>query len=178
MTLFDWLNRPSISMPARYVLSGAVVSLAPLGIASGQSGMLTQCFSGECIQAVRSIDDPQSGLHWLLVRDPTHPDGPGHLVSVLRPEGKEQQPSTLPQNAAMHFRKVLPPLPVVIRGGDSLIVEDAAGYASASLEAVALGPAAVGSEFQAKLRIGGAVVRVVALAPGRAEIAVRIEVRQ
>jgi hypothetical protein len=66
----------------------------------------------------------------------------------------------------------------VIRAGDALIVEDDNGNANVRLEAVALGPATVGLEFQAKLKIGCASIKVVALAPGRAKIANQMVVRQ
>ena len=66
----------------------------------------------------------------------------------------------------------------MIRAGDALIVEDDTGNANVRLEAVALGPAAACSEFQAKLKIGGASIEVVALAPGRAKIATQMVVRK
>ena len=70
----------------------------------------------------------------------------------------------------------MPALPV-IHAGDRLIVEENSSVVEARLEAVALGPAAVGSLLQARLRIGGRVVRVVALASGRAEFQSEIGVR-
>jgi hypothetical protein len=51
-----------------------------------------------------------------------------------------------------------------------VIVEEHTSVIDARLEAVALGSAAVGAEFKARLKIGGKVLRVVALAAGRAEM--------
>ena len=56
----------------------------------------------------------------------------------------------------------------LIRSGDRLVIEENSAVVEARLEAVALGPAAVGAEFKARLAIGGRVVRAVALGPGRA----------
>jgi flagella basal body P-ring formation protein FlgA len=67
-------------------------------------------------------------------------------------------------------------LKAIIRGGDRLVVEQNTAVIEARLEAVALGPARRGATFQARLKIGGKVVRVVALAPGRAELAPEIGV--
>ena len=59
----------------------------------------------------------------------------------------------------------------MIRSGDALIVAEHTAVVDARLEATSLGPAVAGAEFPARLRIGGKVVRVIALAPGRAELA-------
>jgi hypothetical protein len=59
----------------------------------------------------------------------------------------------------------------VIHTGDALLVEEHTALADAWLEALALANAVVGAEFKARLRIGGKVVRVVAVAKGRAMLA-------
>jgi flagella basal body P-ring formation protein FlgA len=64
----------------------------------------------------------------------------------------------------------------VIRAGERLIVEESTAVVDARLEAVALGPAAIGSPLNVKLAIGGKVVRAVALAPGRAAFQAETEV--
>ncbi len=119
-------------------------------------------------EIVREIDDPHNGARWLLVRDPSHPGGPGRLLLVggFRPQNRSgpSQPG------------VEPPRPV-IRSGDRLIVEENTAVVEARLEAVALGPAVIGSPFDARLKIGGNVVRVVAVAPGRAAFQPRTETR-
>jgi len=64
-----------------------------------------------------------------------------------------------------------PALPVpVLRAGERLMVEEHTPIVEAHLEAVALGSAAVGEEFDVRLRVGGKVLRAVALGPGRAEL--------
>jgi hypothetical protein len=124
-------------------------------------------------QVVREIDDPHSGARWLLLRDADHPGGPGHLiqVSLVKSEfshGKLTSPVPAPGPATTR------PL---IRAGDSLIVEENTALAEARLEAVALGPAVLGSRFDVRLKIGGKVVRAVALAPGRAVLQQRTGAR-
>ena len=59
-----------------------------------------------------------------------------------------------------------------------MVVEEHTAVVDARLEAVALGPAAIGSPFEVRLKIGGKVVRVVALAPGRAALAPQAEARR
>ncbi len=124
---------------------------------------------------VREIDDPATGQRWLLERDPAHPGGPGRLVpapgKAAVPDGNKRAGSLAPRPA----RAAVPsPLKAIIRGGDRLVVEQHTAVIEARLEAVALGPARRGATFQARLKIGGKVVRAVALAPGRAELAPQI----
>jgi flagella basal body P-ring formation protein FlgA len=57
-------------------------------------------------------------------------------------------------------------------------VEESSPVVEARLEAVALGPAVVGSAFNVRLKIGGKIVRALALAPGRAALALEMEARQ
>jgi len=107
-------------------------------------------------RAVREIDDPSSGLRWFLVRDGGHPGGPGRLVPV-KPLGSGGGPG-----AAL-------PLPVM-RAGDRVRVEEHSDLVDAVLEAVALESAAAGGPLRVRLRIGGRVVKVIALEPGRAAL--------
>ena len=58
----------------------------------------------------------------------------------------------------------------MIRAGERLVVEENSAVAVARLEAVALASAVIGSNFEARLTIGGMVVRAQAIAPGRAEL--------
>lgn len=116
-------------------------------------------------QAVRAIDDPCTGAQWLLVRDAEFPAGPGRLLLVAGPQsGLRQVPSSIaPQS--------------VIRAGDRLVVEESSAVVEARLEGVALGPAIAGAAFEVRLRIGGRVVRAIALGPGRAALAAEAEAR-
>jgi hypothetical protein len=110
-------------------------------------------------EIVREIDDPHTGARWLLMRDPSHPSGPGRLVlaGVFRNRLRPIEPG------------VEPPRPVIC-AGDRLVVEENTAVVEARLEAVALGPAVIGSLLDVRLKIGGKVVRAVALAPGRAAL--------
>jgi hypothetical protein len=112
------------------------------------------------VQIVREIDDPPSGVRWLLERDPSRPGGPGRLVPA--PEAHEGATTTLLKSAA-----ALP----VIRTGDRVIVEQSTPILDARLEAIALNPALTGSPLKARLIIGGRVVQALALGPGRAQLA-------
>ena len=64
----------------------------------------------------------------------------------------------------------------MIRAGDALLVEEHTAVVDARLEAVALESAAKGARFKARLKIGGKVVRAVAISPGRAGFAPESEV--
>jgi hypothetical protein len=110
-------------------------------------------------EILREIDDPRNGDRWLLVRDDSHPGGPGllMLVSGVRPQTRQSGPEPIPQ-------------PPIIRTGDHVIVEENTAVAEARLEAVAMGPAATGSPLNLRLVIGGSVVRAIAVGPGRATL--------
>jgi hypothetical protein len=56
----------------------------------------------------------------------------------------------------------------IVRAGDQLTIEEHTRVADAYLEAIALGPASVGSVLNVRLKVGGRVVRALALGPGRA----------
>jgi len=117
---------------------------------------------------VRAIDDPATGQCWLLERDPRYPGGPGRLVLVPRGAGAAGAGS---KKAEPGLPVVLAKLTPVIRAGDRLVVEQRTAVVDARLGAIALGPAAAGAEFNARLEIGGRAVRAVALGPGRAAFA-------
>jgi len=109
----------------------------------------------------RQIDDPHSGLSWLLVADPAHPGGPGRLVSLTPDERKAMPPKRVAKPVAAK---------PVIWAGEAVQVEEHSPVLDVSLQAVALGSAAPGSMLRVRLRIGGRVLRVRALAAGRAAI--------
>ncbi len=129
------------------------------------------------IVVVREIDDPATGKRWLLEFDPAHPGGPGRLVlaseSAAVP-GKRQAKINAPVSSLP--TAVPSPVKAIIRAGDRLVVEQNTRVIEARLEAVALAPARKGATFQARLEIGGKVVRAVAIAPGRASLAPEIPV--
>jgi len=132
------------------------VSLAPAGVSPTQAPA-----SGEI---VRTIDDTHTGAHWLLMRDAGHPGGPGRLVIVEGTRNRTAQNQAEIEPSHTEFRPVL-------RAGDRLIVEENTLRVEARFEAVALGPAAQGAVFKARLKIGGKVVRAVAVSAGHAVFA-------
>lgn len=123
---------------------------------------------------VREIDDPNTGARWLLLRDTSHPGGPGRLVlaSGLRNGDKSRE-----QGAELGATPALAAEIPAVRKGDKLVVEENTATVEARLEAVALGPGAIGSTVQARLTIGGKVVRALVLAPGRAALQAEAGVR-
>jgi len=128
-------------------------------------------------QVVRAIEDAATGSRWVLVRDGRYPGGPGHLIlvgSLQSRDVRNESGPALVSGAAESYPTL--PLPV-IRAGDRLIVEENTPVVEARLQALALGAAAAGSAFPARLEIGGKVVRVVALGPGRAALAMQTGVR-
>jgi hypothetical protein len=146
-------------------------------------------------EILREIDDPSSGQRWLLMRDDSHPGGPGLLLRAGggQPAASPAQPAlasnaappaqadpraqaaaqtqtapqarNLPQAQTLSQAQTEPP---VIRSGDHLVIEEDTPTVAARLEAVALTAAWPGSSFNARLAIGGRVVAAVALGPGRA----------
>jgi hypothetical protein len=162
------------------IIDGVVVAMAvtaPMAHAqAGRAAVSDRLISGHLVmisspgsssafpipagEIVREIDDPHLGYRWLLVRDDSHPGGPARLVmaSAARGSGLEARQGT-PQADAP---------PPVIRAGDRVILEEHTSIVDAHLEAVAMAPAWAGSAFDARLSIGGRVVRAVASGPGRA----------
>jgi hypothetical protein len=129
---------------------------------------------------VREIDDPHTGARWLLMRDSSHPGGPGRMELASEPRSKTI--SSPARNRAQGEAGQYPPATEqaqpVIRAGDRVIVEEDTPVVEARLEAVALNPAAVGSSLRVRMIIGGRLVRAVALAPGRAGFQAEIEAGQ
>ncbi len=148
------------------VSTGHLPAASPVGIPAAVAG-----------RPLRAIDDPCTGARWLLVRDGNNPAGPGRLLLVVEPRNAAGQGSSDGAMAARTTMAKLALLIPVIRAGDRLVVEEDTPRVEARLEAVALGPAAAGSGLEVRLRIGGRVVRAVALAPGRAAFAPETEVR-
>jgi hypothetical protein len=137
------------------------------------------------LQVVREIDDPNNGDRWLLVRDWSHAGGPGRLLLLASPSlaanpapARKKQPSAQNPLPAASAPAALPStallsgaLPVpIIHPGDALVIEEQTPFVDARLAATSLGTAAVGAPLSARLEIGGKVLRVRALAPGRATL--------
>jgi|SRR5580658_1318847 hypothetical protein len=115
---------------------------------------------------VREIDDPRNGDRWLLMRDESHPAGPGLLKLVSAVGGGRIDPGQASQ--ARQTTPAADAPPPVIRAGDRVVVEENTAVVEAHFEAVAMNPAWAGSAFNVRLSMGGRVVRAVASGPGRA----------
>ncbi len=126
------------------------------------------------LQVIREIDDPATGDRWLLVRDWNRPGGPGRLL-LLAGSRRAAQPaparrSSITDSTRPGQEGLTAPAAPIIRAGDPLVVEEDTPVVEARLAATALGPAAPGAVLEARLAIGGRIVRVRALAPGRATL--------
>jgi len=110
----------------------------------------------------REIDDAATGDRWLLVAGVA--GGPGWLILAEHRDVAESAAKTELPLAESVDRPV-------IRAGDAVIVEEHKALVDARLEAVALNPALKGALFRARLKLGGALVRARAIAPGSAVLA-------
>lgn len=117
----------------------------------------------------REIDDPFTGARWFLLKDSNHPGGPGRLVLASESGGVSGISPSRRIEAGPRL-KAAAPIPV-IHTGDRLIVEEHNAVLDERLEAVALGPAAMGSSLGVRLQIGSKVFSAVALGPGRVTFA-------
>ncbi len=118
-------------------------------------------------QAVRVIQDPHTGMRWLLERTPENPAGPGRMVPL--PHGQTAEETSV--NSGSDQAQVTSVATPVIRAGDRLVVEEHSAVVDARLEAVALGQAVKGASFNVRLSIGGKLVRAIAVGPERAVFA-------
>jgi hypothetical protein len=124
--------------------------------------------ASDTVEVIREIDDPSTGNRWLLVRDWNRPGGPGRLLLLAGSPGITHAERAAKISPALAEPKSVPPAAPVIHAGDPLIVEENTPLVEARLAATALGPAAPGAAFAARLEIGGKIVRVRAVDPGRA----------
>src|SRR4051794_32726788 len=109
------------------------------------------------VRNVRAMLDPHNGVQWLVMSDPDHPSGPGRMI-VARDAGGS------PSDFAAAKSKSLP----VIHPGEKVVVEEHTATVDATLDAIAVDAAALGSRMHVRLKIGGKVLRAIAIAPGRA----------
>ena len=149
------------------ILAGiAVLAFQTLAAARGQDrGQI----SG---QVIRVIDDASTGDRWLLVKDAADSGGPGRMVRVGNADAGSKKAAEPARRSAHYAANAAAGSAIhpMIHAGDALIVEEHTTVVDARLEATALGSAVVGANFEARLKIGGKVVSVVALAPGTAEL--------
>jgi hypothetical protein len=138
--------------------------------------------ASDTVEVIREIEDPSTGDRWLLVRDWSRPGGPGRLLLLAGSPGITHAEQAAKISPALAEPKSVPPAaPVIhapiIHANDPLIVEENTPLVEARLAASALGPAARGAVFEARLEIGGKIVRVRAVAPGRAVLEPELEGR-
>jgi hypothetical protein len=158
------------------VLLGGDLMGAPVPASVASSTGATASAPAAPTRALREIADPGADIRWRLVRDPTHPAGPGRLVPISVSEDDARGPSGA-RPAARGGEEPLAPLARVILAGDRIVVEESTPIASVRLAAVALVPARAGDLFLARLEVGGRAVRVIALGSGHGRLAAVNEVR-
>ena len=115
---------------------------------------------GAPVHILREINDRHSGIRWFIFRNPQNPAGPALIAS------ENENPPTDTESVT---RDMAPSS--VIRAGDHVVLEEHTTAAESYLDAIALGSAAVGVTLDVRLKIGGKVMRAVAIAPGRALLA-------
>jgi hypothetical protein len=144
----------------------AVLMLAVV-VVGQQPGRL----SGDVLRqpVLRQIDDPGAHGIWLLTRDPVHPAGPGRMVWV--PDRVRLEEGAGSAAAAVLREPAQTAIKPVILAGDRVVVEEETPVVDARLAATALNPAPAGMGFNARLEIGGQVVRAIAVGPGLAQLA-------
>jgi hypothetical protein len=114
---------------------------------------------------IREIRDPHTGIRWRLLPNAVAPGGPARMVPSVPSVDAEDS-----ERVGDRARAGQDPKRYAIQPGDRVVVEEHSRAAEAYLEAVALGPAKAGSSFNVRLKIGGKVVRAVAIAPGSAAL--------
>jgi hypothetical protein len=132
---------------------------------------------GTRYRALQIMNDPGTGRRWLLVEQLDRPEAPALLM--LMPDNHAC--SKLPiADSEWRYPSAHRALPVpVISPGDSIILSEASPVSDGRLEAIALERAATGQELTVRLKLGGHLLRAVAIGSGRATLlAHRNEVRR
>lgn len=122
---------------------------------------------GAPFHGVGRFRDPHTGICWCLLSNALTPAGPARWVA-----------STSREDSCVQAETERGPQGLAIQRGDRVVVEEHTRAVDAFLEAVAMGPAAVGASLDLRLKIGGRVVRAAAIAPGRAALLPATEVRR
>ncbi|HEU5351239.1 MAG TPA: hypothetical protein VFU55_06550 [Terracidiphilus sp.] len=166
--------------PMRQAVQTHAVQTQAVQTRNGEAEMVE--VSDAPTQAVREVDDRATGVRWLLVRDAVHPAGPGRWIrsdvpgndtETVADANGEQAARADARTVApqMPDGQVKPPAPLVMRGGDPIVVVQQTPVLTARLSAVALEPAAKGTLIQARLKATDARVWVIAVGPGEATLA-------
>jgi hypothetical protein len=142
-----------LSTRTRWWLKGAALIVINVVLTCG---LTAQSTAGGKI--VNERTDRSTGARWVLMRDVEHPAAPAHWV--LADAGKEK--------AGAGSKATEPKL--AIHPGDKIVVEEETTVLNAWLEATALTGAENGGELRARMKIGGRIFAVRAIAPGTAEL--------
>jgi hypothetical protein len=138
-----------VLLGASSIAAGQAAANAPLPVASRQAPRI-----------LRELRDPATGAHWLVLSNDETPAGPGRLVPATAARRDRELRASNERTAPVG----------VIQPGDRVVIEEHTPAADAYLEATAVDQAPAGRCFRARMKIGGKVVRAVALAPGRAAL--------
>lgn len=128
---------------------------------------------GRASEIIRTIDDPNLGDRWLLMRSAGQFGGPGRLLRT-RQEGVQSSATFLGGSTKPAPSGTDPATDPAtdpswrVRAGEPVLVEEHSAVVDAYLEGVALGPASAGTLFRVRLRVGARIVDAVAMGPGRA----------
>jgi hypothetical protein len=162
-----------MTMERASVIVGVVaMALSASLIAAGQSALEKRTVPGENRNSttnkelatpyagpvIGEIDDPSTGCRWFVLGNKIHQEGPGRLVLASDTESAKDGAlggGSQSQNPSAPGASSRP----VIHAGDTVVVEEHTTVVDARLAAVALGSAAAGEEFRARLKIGGKVIR-------------------
>ncbi len=145
---------------AHVIRTGCLLLLGCLGALSrGQTTVSTPPQDCTPPRIVRELRDPHTGARWLVIRNTKNPSGPGRMILSA---GEDENPLGCGPKYSSE---------PIIHAGDRVAIEEHTADLDSSLDATAFDGAAIGSSFRARLKIGGKLVRAVAIAPGRAALA-------
>jgi|GEM_PF-993705 hypothetical protein len=140
-------------------LGACVASICTRAVATGSTDSLKGIY--------RTVRDPHTGFCWAVNRNTENPGGPGRMIQTLDEECARSRSIKYCFGVCGPEHNMQTP---VIQSGDRLVVQESSPIVEVRLEAVALSPASLGAQFNARLTIGGRVIRAVALGAGRAEL--------
>lgn len=177
----------SIRSHALCIASIALAAIAAISGIGQQPDQRNRNVSAACLRdlgtanetryrAVRIIDDRATGHSWLLVKQLDRPGTPAVLLQIADDQSCSK---IFPAESEGRFpiaHQFLPRL--VIRPGDSVILSEDSLVADARLEAIAIEPAVAGQSLTVRLKLGGHLLRAVAIAPGSALMVQGREVRR
>jgi hypothetical protein len=126
---------------------------------------------------VRQIGKAESGACWLLLRNESHPERPGRLLLKRPGDDLATSISCGSGLGGESLSGKARSRELVIRTGDSLIIQEQTSQSYLQLEGVALGPAAAGDALDVRLSVFGRKVRAIAIGSGLAALLLQNEVQ-